>query len=61
MATEAGRARISLETPSRVLPRDGEAANPLIRAHVWVSVLAFGTLLLSIGIDLPIQLYNRLR
>jgi cytochrome c oxidase subunit 1 len=42
MATEAGQARVSVETPSRALPRDGEAANPLIRAHIWVSVLAFG-------------------
>src|SRR4029079_17481437 len=40
--TEAGQARVSVETPSRALPRDGEAANPLIRAHICVSVLAFG-------------------
>src|SRR4029079_3952021 len=40
--TEAGQARVSVETPSRALPRDGEAANPLIRAHIWVAVIAFG-------------------
>src|SRR5688572_17088335 len=41
MCAETIRPRISLETPSRVLPR-GEGANSLIRANIWVSVLAFG-------------------
>jgi cytochrome c oxidase subunit 1 len=41
MSAEAIEPRKSVETPSRVLPRD-EAANPLIRANIWVAVLAFG-------------------
>ena len=34
--------RISIETPSRALPREGQAANPLILANLWVAILAFG-------------------
>jgi cytochrome c oxidase subunit I len=41
MSAEAIRPRISVETPSRVLPRDGKA-NRLILANIWVAVLAFG-------------------
>src|SRR5712691_309987 len=41
MSAEAIKPRKSVQTPSRVLPRD-EAANPLIRANIWVAVLAFG-------------------
>ncbi len=37
------------------------AAAALLYGHINAVSLAFGTLLLSIGIDLPIQLYNRLR
>jgi cytochrome c oxidase subunit 1 len=42
MASEVGGVRISVETPSRAAPRDGEAANGLILANIWVAVLAFG-------------------
>ena len=41
MSAEAIRPRFSAETPSRSIPRD-DAANPLIRANIWVAVLAFG-------------------
>ncbi len=41
MSADAVKPRISVETPSRVLPRE-EPANPLIRANIWVAVLAFG-------------------
>jgi uncharacterized protein len=37
------------------------SAAVLLYGHINAVSLAFGTLLLSIGIDLPIQLYNRLR
>ena len=42
MGSEAARVRISVETPSRTAPRDGDAANGLIVANIWVAVLAFG-------------------
>jgi cytochrome c oxidase subunit 1 len=42
MSSEAARARISVETPSRETPRDEAAGNRLIRANIWVSVVAFG-------------------
>jgi cytochrome c oxidase subunit I len=41
MSAEAVKPRISVETPSRTLPRDA-SANPLIRANIWVAVVAFG-------------------
>jgi cytochrome c oxidase subunit 1 len=41
VSAEAIKPRGPVETPSRALPRVG-AANPLIRANIWVSVLAFG-------------------
>jgi len=41
MSAEAIKPRGPVEPPSRGLPRN-EAANPLIRANIWVAVLAFG-------------------
>ncbi|HEU5303038.1 MAG TPA: cbb3-type cytochrome c oxidase subunit I, partial [Gemmatimonadales bacterium] len=41
MSAEAIRPGVSVETPSRALPRD-QLANALIRANIWVAVLAFG-------------------
>lgn len=42
MSSEAVRPRLSIETPSREVPRDQPAGDRLIRAHIWVSVSAFG-------------------
>ena len=41
MSAEAVKPRISVETPSRAMTRDA-SANPLIRANIWVAVVAFG-------------------
>jgi cytochrome c oxidase subunit I len=36
------RLRLSTETPSRETPRDEAAGNRLVRANIWVAVMAFG-------------------
>jgi cytochrome c oxidase subunit I len=41
MSTDATGQRLPTETPSRA-PREGQAANPLILANLWVAILAFG-------------------
>jgi cytochrome c oxidase subunit 1 len=42
MSSEAITPRLSTETPSRETPRDEAAGNRLIRANIWVAVIAFG-------------------
>jgi cytochrome c oxidase subunit 1 len=42
MSSEAIKPRLSTETPSREGPRDEAAGNRLIRANIWVAVIAFG-------------------
>jgi cytochrome c oxidase subunit I len=42
MSSEAIKPRLSTETPSRETPRDEAAGNRLVRANIWVAVIAFG-------------------
>jgi cytochrome c oxidase subunit 1 len=42
MSTDAAGQRISVETPSRAIPREGHAADRLILANLWVAIVAFG-------------------
>lgn len=42
MSSEATKPRLSTETPSRQESRDEAAGNRLIRANIWVAVIAFG-------------------
>lgn len=42
MSSDAIGQRISIDSPSRAIPRDAESANPLILANLWVAILAFG-------------------
>ncbi|HEY7613692.1 MAG TPA: cbb3-type cytochrome c oxidase subunit I [Gemmatimonadales bacterium] len=42
MSSEAIKPRLSTETPSRETPRDEALGNRLVRANIWVAVIAFG-------------------